>query len=73
MANPTFTQLPPDCPAAFFRLAHICLDADPSQRPLFSHIVASIEAMHLCLMQQGSLQLLDLGGWNDPIPAQALA
>ena len=59
MANPTFTQLPPDCPDTFLRLAYSCLDADPNQRPLFSHIVASIEAMHQCLMQQGSLQLLD--------------
>ena len=46
VANPTFTQFPGDCPAAYLRLAHNCLNADPKKRPLFVHILESIEAMH---------------------------
>ena len=46
VANPTFTQLPGDCPAAYLRLAHSCLNADPKKRPPFDHILVHMETMH---------------------------
>ena len=45
LANPTFLQLPPECPIAYAALAHSCLSGDPKERPLFSHILLSVEAM----------------------------
>ena len=46
LANPTFLQqLPPECPIAYAALALSCLSGDPKERPLFSHILLSVEAM----------------------------